>query len=587
MGILLNHGDYEVSDTLLVVAPLCTPPSQPQAWQLTYVSNVSLTSSTPQTDGPMVLIPVPNPHHLSAVEIPFFPIPFRTAVTLQLASKSILANYRDDGSRYAATPTFPQHGHLFGENMHGFRASTFGAAANDNHPSTFGSAAPDNPPATFGSAAPDNPLATFGSAAPGNQPSLFGSAATGFGSAAPENQTSLFGSAANNGPNYLGPNAGHVSGQSLFSNTATALGTEKRSLAPSREALEESAPWRHLNLPAHENSRILDHLRANYPKHGTAFIIVMGANPRTNPQLHPSKMRMEVCVQYRDATTHGAYFPTGREHGAGFPVTSFDATLLAVNAVIQPLSLCSSRQYSPHDNNVILRADDMFVYENLLFPPKAKWFATRSLLTALPRVTDPNTTYGGMTVQHERPRLLTLLHLKGKFYNRNVTARPISDIDVRITQRLYADVCAWMDQRKISPFIPKMLMPSSYAPAPPLKSFQDGRLDYVLALLARQLAYPGINDRSSDVRPAGTVEGYTNCGPVAYVNLDMNEVDLDEEAYRYKSTWSRHVVGGSVDTMGSTYVRISATEAPFESLEMRTVGGKVNEGRHMPYEMYP
>ena len=100
------------------------------------------------------------------------------------------------------------------------------------------------------------------------------------------------------------------------------------------------------------------------------------------------------------------------------------------------------------------------------------------------------------------------------------------------------------------------------------------KVSYVLSLLARQLADPGINDRVCDV--ASPVHGQCNhCGPVSYHNLDLYDIDLDQEAYVAKESWARYIEANAsrrrIDTTGSMYVRISAIPGPVESASMRTV----------------
>lgn len=136
--------------------------------------------------------------------------------------------------------------------------------------------------------------------------------------------------------------------------------------------------------------------------------------------------------------------------------------------------------------------------------------------------------------------------------------------DAAVVQRLYSDVDLWLRAR--NPHLHNSVQAFGIA-LPPLK-----RLDFVLSLLARQVADPGINDRRSDA--PSHMSGITeDCAGVAYVNLDIPDIDLNEVAYYEKEGRARILVTdrNTVDTTGSTYVRVSATLGPWESFEMRTV----------------
>lgn len=107
----------------------------------------------------------------------------------------------------------------------------------------------------------------------------------------------------------------------------------------------------------------------------------------------------------------------------------------------------------------------------------------------------------------------------------------------------------------------------------PKSEARAAKVDVVLALLARQLADPGVNDRGSDVECPVTGEKNA-CGPLAYVNLDLPNVDLDDRAYAGKEGYARivkHNGGRVVDTVDTSYVRVCARLGPVETLEMRTV----------------
>lgn len=150
--------------------------------------------------------------------------------------------------------------------------------------------------------------------------------------------------------------------------------------------------------------------------------------------------------------------------------------------------------------------------------------------------------------------------LKGNFTNGDVTARKMQEQDVHVVDRLFFDIDPWLRDRR--PVADVFNLDGK-------RMQRCARVDFLLALLARQLADPGLNDRGSDAAPEGVEP--RSCGPVAYVNLDLHDVDLDEEAYAHKDRWARWVKNGKLDSVNTTYVRISARLAPYETLEMRTV----------------
>lgn len=200
-----------------------------------------------------------------------------------------------------------------------------------------------------------------------------------------------------------------------------------------------------------------------------------------------------------------------------------------------------------------------------------RWASVSALLNELP--TDGGgQLHKGKLIEHETVRLVTSWHLDGAFPNGDVVARRATKEDVDVVDRVYADLGAWLHHREaIGNGERSDLFGTSVDGAK--SEARTAKVDIVLGLLARQLADPGVNDRGSDVECP--VTGQKNvCGPLAYVNLDLANVDLDEKAYAGKEGYARIVKddrGRMVDTVGTSYVRVSARLGPVETLEMRTV----------------
>lgn len=278
--------------------------------------------------------------------------------------------------------------------------------------------------------------------------------------------------------------------------------------------------------------------------------------------------------------------------------------------------------------HVVLCGDDL----QCVSLQKPKWGSIRTILQHLTR-RGTKGLHENAYVQHERVALATVWKLKGQFLNRDVYGRKATQMDEAVTSRLLADFDAWACLRlehsesqlqanasnvtpkgpsrhnadPFSPFGPSVngngvdpFRPQTHwdsrqrqvADSDPFGAHRNGvsgarrdilaidgasafksrapnnKLDLALAFLVRQLADPGIYDRASDV-PCPYTGVKKNCGPVAFMNLDLIDIDLDEASYKLKRSHARHI--GGVDTKGTTFLRISASLGEWESIEQRTV----------------
>lgn len=481
MCIIFNPSHFSASDTLVLVAPISTPSHQPQRWHLTYVNTVTSVNpfstsyfSPGQPNRPLMVVPLPNPHHIGEQDFSLFPVNDTDASVLRRSVSSLTRKYEKD--KYS-----PQMG----------PSNTFGA---------------------------------------------------------------------------------NVTSQSML--RVVQVGGYKVCVAPSLSDLEKRAPWDRFSSSKAEITRTLGDIRSRYAAQDMAFVIAEGYTDASTGQLF--LRQAGFSVSYRDALG-GAFFPTSHEPPVIGTTVNMDVMLIAINAVIQPLSILSQQalgrlrpENDVNSDMIVLRADDSYT------TAENKWGSLRSLMKALPR----NAVEDGEMIQFERPRLVTAWSLKGRYENRDVRGRSVTEMDVDVTHRLYDDVDTWMRSRMLknprlgtpSESLFGAFGPSSPGNAPTLSPNGElvSRLDYALALLARQLASPGINDRVSDAIRPGDSER-SQCGPVAFVNLDINDVDLDEEGYQNKDNWARWVRSGTLDSSATTYVRISAQRSSHETMEMRTV----------------
>lgn len=116
MCLLFSADTYQASSTLLIVSPLRTPPSRPQAWQLVYINNISPKSSIPNGFGsnhdkrpdafgfglglgspppsaPLMIVPLPNPHALREQDFTLFPVSKSTAANLRAHATALAKPY--------------------------------------------------------------------------------------------------------------------------------------------------------------------------------------------------------------------------------------------------------------------------------------------------------------------------------------------------------------------------------------------------------------------------------------------------------------------------------------------------------------
>lgn len=611
MCIVFNSSSYHPSDTLIVVTPVVTPPGRPQQWQLLYLNSIDNNASTPpsfasflspksddDTNGntrpkhaapPLMVFAIPNPHDLKEHEFLLYPVDPSSARVLRKSVETLLDSYSHVESHWAPRPS----------------TATFGAQSQQAPP----------------------PLLTVHT----------------------------------------------VGGYSVC-------------IAPSLDDLKSRAPWHRFSLSNRDFDRTLLDIDTRYGASPMAFVIAEGISGHNNTRAGDTNgislndqyiSNAGFAVGYSDASAQPVFFPTSHEPpeplfsperslraGASnignndhqhhqhqvFPTVNMDVTLVAINAIIRPLSIMPEDRYSGGvkplrgnlrgDRNVVLRVDDTFsicsepraimerepplgqsngfgVYDSSFFVGsttdtalallRPKWSGPLAdLFRALPRCPTATTSAAANNLmnknsqqmsptltQLEQPRLVTLWRMKTHLPNGDVTGRKATDMDVQVSNRMFQDVDAWLRMKvNTSPStstlstVPNAYNHNFFNPAisslvDPNRSLQAGwlqQLDTTLALLARQLADPGICDRYSDgVRPtSGALHPtYKNpspqCGPVAYVNLDLPDIDLNEEAYIAKEQWARKVRNGAIDTTGSTYVRISTILGPLESLAQRTV----------------
>lgn len=613
MCIVFNPSAYHPSDTLIVVTPVVTPPGRPQQWQLLYLNSIDNNTSTPPSFSsflshksnddangntrpkhaapPLMVFAIPNPHGLEEHEFPLYPVDPSSARVLRKSVETLLEPYSHVQSHWAPRPP----------------TSSFGAQAQQASP-----------------------------------PSL----------------------------------------------TVHTVGGYSVCVAPSLDDLKSRAPWHRFSLSDRDVDRTLLDIDTRYGDSPMAFVIaegISGPNSASNGNNNSNSFNGQYisnagfAVGYSDASAQPVFFPTSHEppeppfssdrsldagafdidnndrhhhhHHQVFPTVNMDVTLVAINAIIRPLSIMPEDRYSGGvkplrgnlrgDRNVVLRVDDTFsmcsepraiverkpphvqsngfgVHDSSFFVGsttdtasavlRPKWSGPLAdLFRALPRrptattaatadnPTSKNSHQTSTTLtQLEQPRLVTLWRMKTYLPNGDVTGRKATDMDVQVSNRMFQDVDAWLRMKveisssssststlsTVSNGYNNFFNPAASSSFDPNLSLQADwlqQLDTTLALLARQLADPGICDRYSDgVRPtSGALHPNRNpsphCGPVTYVNLDLPDIDLNEEAYIAKEQWARKVRNGTIDTTGSTYVRISTILGPLESLAQRTV----------------
>ena len=101
MCIMINGHDFQTSKTLLVVAPIATPPAPPQAWQLIYINSVTsrpnpyniLQQSSSTKRAPLMVVPVPNPHHMDEGDFTLFAVDKKMAKSVRSAVDDSSAPY--------------------------------------------------------------------------------------------------------------------------------------------------------------------------------------------------------------------------------------------------------------------------------------------------------------------------------------------------------------------------------------------------------------------------------------------------------------------------------------------------------------
>lgn len=611
MCIVFNPSAYRPSDTLIVVTPVVTPPGRPQQWQLLYLNSIDSNTPTPplfssflsqksnddDVNGnttskdaapPLMVFAIPNPHGLEEHEFPLYPVDESSARVLRKSVEALLEPYSHAQSHWAPKPS----------------TAFFGGQAQQATPS---------------------PL------------------------------------------------------------TVHTVGGYSVCVAPSLDELKSRAPWHRFSLSDRDVGRTLLDIDTRYGDSPMAFVIakgISGPSNANNGNTNASSLNSQYisnagfAVGYSDASAQPVFFPTSHEppehlfppertldsrtadisnndqhQPQMFPTVNMDVTLVAINAIIRPLSIMPEERYSGGvkplrgnirgDRNVVLRVDDTFsmcsepraiveqkppfgqskvfgVHDSSFFVGsttdrasavlRPKWSGPLAdLFRALPRRPTGSTAAAvdnlmnkklhqtsTTLTQLEQPRIVTLWRMATHLPNGDVTGRKATDMDLQVSNRMFQDVDAWLRMKAetaSSSNSALTTMPNGYNhnffnlatsslidPKLSLQADWLQQLDVTLALLARQLADPGICDRYSDgVRPISGALHQTHknpspeCGPVTYVNLDIPDIDLNEEAYIAKEQWARKVRNGTVDTTGSTYVRISTILGPLESLAQRTV----------------
>jgi hypothetical protein len=519
--LFMNNPEDEVqtSRTTLVVAPLATPSAEPQQWQLLYINSIAFRAATAGAPKlPLMIVPVPNPHCMQETDFTLFALPHTVAASITSSVASLASPYHTGPLRV---------------------------------------------------------LQTTGSASSG-PPSVGGA------------------------PSLL---LQQVSDYNVV-------------VAPTLLDLETRAPWDRFGVRGDHAARILQHMRAKYER-GFAFVMTIG-RPEIDggPRLITQR---GFGILYRDARENGCFFPTSHEPAVGpdgqaSPLAAMDVTCVALGGVIKSGSILSPDQYESLElesidgglpwgvdssldssqleqrpvGHVLLRGDDTQC--RAIVP---KWRAVADLVRDLP-VRGSGPIHENVVVAHEEIRVASIWKLEGNYENSDVLCRKATDIDAAVVNRCLHDVDSWLVHRSqvpcvvvqksvfgspfrtslyfCSPIVHRTLQSMHGALAE--AAARMGKVDLALAFLARQLADPGIDDRVSDVAcPRSKTK--RRCGHVAYMNLDLANADLDEACYQGKDTFGRFLSTlqplTDVDTLGMTYLRISATLGKFENLGERTV----------------
>jgi hypothetical protein len=380
------------------------------------------------------------------------------------------------------------------------------------------------------------------------------------------------------------------------------VGSYQISVAPTLNDLETRAPWTRYPSAMSRVGVILDDMRRTYPD-GYAFVIA---------QSTAEVKETGFAVVYKDASP---FIPTAHEvtaaAGSGSGMAEMDATILAFNTVLLPHTIGTSAQVAPPTEATIdeyptYRCDDSG--SHTLSP---RWEGAVSLLRALP-VRGAGELHRDKLLRHARPTMLCRWKLKGTYRNENVLGREATVTDVEAMRETFDQLDAFLTHRTTlgesslvpgAQPVPEPTLestrasrpaagfsfggPSSGWSPPPRAAYESEVLarhgkaiDFSIVLEGRQLAYPGIADRVSDVPPPpGAPPGLPQSE--MFLNLDVAAVrgldrcvDLDSAAFARKDEAQLCTLADGSSLSGSVYLRISATPAPsLVPQSVRTVKG--------------
>ncbi|KAL1503115.1 hypothetical protein AB1Y20_011178 [Prymnesium parvum] len=343
------------------------------------------------------------------------------------------------------------------------------------------------------------------------------------------------------------------------------IGSYKISVAPSLAELETRAPWAQLRVAPDRVDAILSGVRAAYPS-GYAFAIARAES---------AVAECGFAVVYREVVP---FLPTAHEAlAAPMGLVAMDATLLAINAVLEPQSIGTHAQVAAAAatggsvaEHPTYRVDDVGLRA---LPPR--WGRLAELVRALP-VQGGGVLHAGKLLRHAPPRAACEWRLRGTYRNADVRGHALRGAEERALREAFEQLDAWLTARALLGDANATLAPRGGAAGRPAVA------DFVLMLAARQLAMPGVADRISDApRPLGApdvpqAEIFLNLDVAAARGVDAT-IDLDSYAFLHKDAPQFAALRDGTSLRGTVYARISATPAPPHVLPMaaRTVAAAV------------
>lgn len=395
------------------------------------------------------------------------------------------------------------------------------------------------------------------------------------------------------------------------------VGAYDISVAPTLADLEHRAPWSRFTSAAGRVDAILADMRKSYPTN-FAFIIAQASQP---------VKEAGFSVVYRDTNP---FVPTAHEVTAAAPVglVKMDATILAFNTVLLPHSVGTAAHLAPPTEETIesyptYRVDDCTIHT--LGP---RWESVVALLRALP-VRGAGEFHRHKILRHAKPTMVCRWKLNGDHRNANVVGRPATASDVAAMTETLEQLDAFVTLRTevgesslvagVTTAVPELTLETA---APRVLGFAFGQpearasgnfasavaaaagssfdhrkhahdvlgrhgatIDFVLVLVGRQLAYPGIADRRSDALPPPSAFSPGSSLPQSemFLNLDVaglksmnSAIDLDAAAFARKDSpeFCTLSAPAGASLVGTVYCRIAPTPAPhYQPAELRTVRG--------------